>query len=405
MKRKLLTAVVLAFLVATPAHARDLFSLTAESEGETVTVTFDAIEDIVDAVDSSSLDALVNAYTPTSVATLTLDIRGLPATVSYPGAGTTLIFTVPSLNISESFTGATRDASQQLFEDFLESDGAGILKKILQQLAATTPIDPVAGNPSSLMAVMGAADFDNGTDFSGDQPAGGEQVSNRNTLGLGLRYGSYSAGDYDQSVYTLPIKYTFRLDSDPSKQLILDIPISYVDTEGGKSYAAALGLGYRLPINNQWSLTPAVRVGGAGSVDLGSAAVIYSGSLTSNYNFNWDEIKVAIGNMAAQFKTTSISAGDYSIDYDLNNTMIKNGIGFEGQTDYTIFDKPTSWHFDVAHSAFFGDDLYVDSYLDISMSYGTKATNAVLDNLRIGLTYTVGNNSYDGGRINFGYTF
>ena len=405
MKRKILSAIILATLVATPVYAKDLFTLTAVSGGETATVAFDAIEDIVDAVDSTSLDALISVYTPTSVATLTLDIRGLPATVSYLDTTTTLTFIVPSLNISETFTGATRDASQQLFEDFLESDGGGILKKILQALVETTAIDPVAGNPNSLMAVMGASDFGNGTDIGDGQLAKGQAPSNANTLGVGLRFGSYSAGDYDQNVYTLPIKYTFRLDSDPRKQVILDLPISYVDTEGGKSYSVSMGLGYRFPMNDDWSLTPAARIGAAGSVDLGSAAIIYSGSLTSNYNLYWDDIKVSIGNMASQFKTTSVSAGDYSIDYDLTNTMVKNGVGFEGSVDYTMFGNPTSWQFDVAHSAFFGDDLYVDSYFDVSVSFGTRPTESALDNLRFGLTYTAGNNSYNGVRVNFGYTF
>ncbi|MDH3392759.1 MAG: hypothetical protein OEL66_02040 [Desulfobulbaceae bacterium] len=405
MKRKLFSVVVLAALVATPVYAKDLFTLTATVPGETQTVTFNAIEDIVDAVDNQSLQTILGSYTPTSAATLTLDVRGLPATVSYAAFSTTLVFQVPSLNISKSFTGATRDASQQLFEDYLESDGAGILKQILQELVATTAIDPVAGNPNSLMAVMGAADFDNGTDIGGGMQAKGQSGSSRNTFDMGLRYGYYSAGDYNQTVYSLPIKYTFRLDSDPRKQVIVDLPISYVDTEGGKSYAASLGLGYRFPINDDWSLTPAIRTGAAGSVDLGSAAIINSGSLTSNYNLYWDDVKVSIGNMAAQMQTSSISAGDYSIDYALTNTMVKNGIGFEGPVDYTIFGNPTSWQFDVANTLFFGDALYVDNYFDISASFGTRATESALDNLRVGLTITAGNNSYSGFRVNFGYTF
>jgi hypothetical protein len=254
------------------------------------------------------------------------------------------------------------------------------------------------------MSTMGASSFSSGTDLNGGQLAKG-QSSNDNSLSVGLRYGVYSAGDYDQDVTSLPIKYTIRLDSDPRKQILIDLPLNYIDTEGGKSYSAVLGVGFRYPINDDWSLTPAIKAGAAGSSDLGSAAVIYSGSLTSNYNLYWDDIRVSIGNMAAQFQTSSIDSGDYSIDYDLTNTMIKNGVGFEGPLDYTMFGKPTSWQFDVAHTAFFGDELYIDRYVDVSASFGTRATESALDNLRLGVTYTAGNNSYHGVRVNFGYTF
>ena len=408
MRIKLYVGVVLAALIAAPVQAKDLFTLTATIDNgttvETATVSFDAIENIVDSVDSQTLDTLVANYTETSEATLALDIRGLTSYVTYASGSSELVFTVPSLNITKTFPGTTRDESQQMFEDYLETDGGGILQDILQELAATTPIDPVAGNPNSLMAVMGASDFSNGTDIGNGQAVEG-QAATGNSFGMGLRFGSYSAGDYDQSVYSLPIKYTFRLDSDPRKQVIVDLPITYIDTEGSTSYAVSLGLGYRFPINDDWSLTPAVRAGAAGSVDLGSAAIIYSGSLTSNYNLYFDDIKVSIGNMASQMKTTSVSAGDYSIDYDLSNTMIKNGVGFEGLVDKTIFGNPTSWQFDVANTLFSGDELYVDNYFDISASYGTRATETALDNMRIGLTYTAGNNSYNGFQINFGYTF
>jgi hypothetical protein len=187
--------------------------------------------------------------------------------------------------------------------------------------------------------------------------------------------------------------------------VILDMPITCIDTEGGKTYSAAFGATLlRYPVTDNWTLTPAVRTGAVGSVDLGSAAILYSGSLTSNYNLYWDELRVSIGNMAAQFKTTSIDAGDYSVDYDLSNTMIKNGVGVEVPLSFSMLGKSTSWQFDVAHTAFFGDPLYIDSYVDVSMSLGTRAPQSD-GNIRFGFTYTAGNHSFNGLRVNCGYTF
>ncbi len=404
MKTKLLSCVAMVTITASPIYAADLFTLTATVPGETVATSFDTIEDIIDSVDNQHLESIVPSYTPSSAANLELNIRGLPATVTYAENQTTLVFQVPSLNINQQFTGATRDQSQELFEDYLEKNGDGILTQMLRSLAATTAIDPVAGNPNSLMATMGASSFDNGTDVGGSQMIKGQSASSNNLLSMGMMYGGYSAGDYSQKVYTLPLKYTFRLDSDPRKQVILDMPITCIDTEGGKTYTAAFGGTFRYPISDDWSLTPAIRSGAVGSIDLGSAAILYSGSLTSNYNLYWDELKVSIGNMAAQFESIAIDAGDYSIDYDLSNTMIKNGVGVEGPLSFTIFGKTTSWQFDVAHTAFFGDPLYVDSYVDVSMSLGTRAPQSD-GNIRFGFTYTAGNHSFNGLRVNCGYTF
>jgi len=404
MKRTLLSGALLSTLLITPAYGQELFNLTATVPGETASMSFDNISDIVDAVDNQSLQNILTTYTTVSATNISLDIRGLPTSVTYAANSTTLVFDVPSLHIHEEFTGANRDASQALFEEFLKQNGDGILRSMLQRLAATTAIDPVAGNPNSLMAKMGSSDFGMGTDIGNGQM--GKTEPSDNTLSiLGLRFGSYSAGPYTQNVYTWPINYTYRFDSDSRKQIILDIPITYIDTEGGKSYAASLGLGFRFPVTDYWSLTPALRVGSAGSIDLGSAAVIYSGSLVSNYNYFWGRNKISIGNMVAEYKAVSVDIGDYSVGYDLTNTMIKNGIGIAVPLKFKIFGKPTSVEADIAHTDFFGDEVFIDHYFDFAVSFGTHGTETELDNVRFGLTYTLGNNSYHGFMINVGYTF
>lgn len=408
MLRKVYSGVVLATLVAMPVHAGNLFSLSATVDQSTVHQSYSAIEDLFEAVDNESLLTLFDSgvYSDVSATDVVLNIRGLPATTSYAANSNTLLFEVPVLGISETFTGQTRDESQELMEAYLKANGDGIMTKMLNYTAANTPVDPVAGNPNSLMSGMGSADFGLATDFGGGgQLSDMKTSSTSNSVSVGFRFGSYSVDDYTQDVYTLPIRYTIRFDSDPRKQLIFDLPLLYTDTNGSDSYNASLGVGLRLPVNDDWSITPAVRGGAVGSLDMGSASILYSGSLTSNYNLYWDDIKVIIGNMAAYYKTVALDTGDFEIDYDLTNSMIKNGIGLEGPLDYIMLGSPTSWQVDMAHTAFFGDDLYIDNYVDVSMSFGTRATESSWDNLRFGLTFTVGNNDYQGYRINFGYTF
>ena len=66
--------------------------------------------------------------------------------------------------------------------------------------------------------------------------------------------------------------------------------------------------------------------GVAGSIDLGAAAVVYSGSVTSDIRWNWGGWHFGLGNMAGVYRATSVSVGDYDIDYDLTNVILRNGL-------------------------------------------------------------------------------
>ena len=392
-------------LLSSPVHAEDLFGISATVDGVSESASFQSIEDLIDAVDNAGVRRINLAYTNESAASLQLNVRGLPATITYPANGTTLTLNIPSLNVTEkTFTGATRDDSQEAFETYLEKNGDGLLTKMLTYMVQNTPIDPVAGNPTSLMNQMGDASFAMGSSVMGGSPKNKEDRSPGNAVGLGFRFGHYAMDDFSQDLYSLPIHYTYTLD-DPRKQIIVDFPIALVETEGSQSFNTSLGLGFRFPVHDDWILTPAVRAGAVGSIDMGSAAVLYSGTLTSNYDLYFKDLKVSVGNMATYVQSAPLDTGDFSIDYDLTNTMTKNGVGVEGPLGFGMLGKLTSYKVDVAHTAFFGDALYIDNYTDVALSFGTRSTASSLSNMRLGVTYTHGNNDFSGVRMNFGYTF
>ena len=395
--------IILFISMAAQVQAEKLFTVEATVDGTTVTTSYEKLEDLVEVMDNEGLRSLADNYTETSAANVILNVRGLAAYANYDANSTTLTFSIPELNINKTFTGATRDSSQDLLENYLKKNGDGILTDMLSYLAGQTPTDPVAGNPGSLMSQMGGADFNNGTDLGGGNSIQAMR-SSQNSFGIGLRFGNYSTSDYDQQVYCLPLTYTYRFNSDPQKRILFDLPIVYSDVEGSRAYSTSLGMGFRLPVTREWGLTPGVRIGALGSIDMGSAAIIYSASLTSNYNLRWKNYIFTMGNMFAYYTTESINAGDYEIDYDLTNTMLKNGLGVEGPLRMKLWGKPTSWQFSVANTAFSGDELYIDNYFDFSLSFGTRATKGLWNYLRMGVTYTYCD-EYDGFQINFGYSF
>jgi len=464
---------------APPAQARELFladfcisppSTVMESRllvdrvrgcrGESrTTLTFDNIENFVDTFDLDQFESVVRTYRddPTVAVGAILDIRGLTATAELLSDTSPhphrLIFRVDSLDIMQTFdpenqnsirldmeSGGTehrrRDVLNQ-FEDYLKNNGENVLTRVLQQLVATTPIDPVAGNPNSLMNQMAVSSFDIATDLASDwsvvdsmvdlettwrrktilegggylraayqvaqdtsraaqsRRSGAVRSAIPNSVLTGARFGKYSVGDYVQTVWSLPFAYSVEFDNHPAHRLVFDFPLTYIDTDGGASYNLQLGIGYQFPLTRggAWSLTPMLRGGAVGSIDLGAAAILYSGGLTSNLRWKIGQATFSIGNSLQRFQSQKIDAGDYEIDYDLTNHVVRNGINLK-----IPVSKKLSWDFSVAHTKLYGDEVFVDSYMDFATSFGFKF-------LRIGITHTYGFGDYDGTKANLGYRF
>lgn len=227
-------------------------------------------------------------------------------------------------------------------------------------------------------------------------------------MAVGLATGRFKAGkDYEQDVFTLPLSYTINFDN-PGYRLRLNLPISYTRVGDSESYSMALGASLRIPFSDTWSITPGIRAGAVGSRDLAAAAIVYTGTLTSNYIIPFDVFRLGIANMVGVIRTDSVSLGsDYEVDYDLSNTVYKNGLSLEIGTQQKLLSLPTSWQASVAHTLITGDDVFVDDYWDLSLSWGARnqANKGISSKLRLGATFTIGNHDYVGGRLNLGYTF
>lgn len=388
-------------------QAKDLFELDAKviESGQQGRQGFSAITDLLDAVSTNGLQNVVSSYTETSAAIATLNVRGLPAQVEYQSGSPVLAFRVPSLGIDLKFNGATRSESEDQFEDWLKGEGSGLLTRMLKELARVSPVDPVAGNPGSLMAQMGAADYSTAADSVFVDDASGSSMAGNNYALVGLEFGRYSAGGYSQSVTKLPLGWTWKLKD--GYQFKLEAPITYSDIEGAKTGSGALGGAFRVPVLKGWVLTPALRVGATASSDLGAAAVMYSASLSSRYAFAWGDWQFGITDMVGLYRTQSLSHGDYEVDYDLSNTMLRNGIDVGTALPASWFGRPTAWRAWFIDTRFSGDALYIESYQEIGAALSTRVSFAgvTIEQSSLGLTYTMGENDLKGFRLNFGYKF
>lgn len=407
--------------VGVTAQARELFVLdvsVATAGGGVVENrrVFDTFEEIIEVLDDDGLRETSAAYDAEILAgrlpatDTDISFRGLPISATWAAGSPFMLLEVPDLGFSRSFEGATRDESEDLLEDFLESNGEDLLGRILRRLVETTPIDPVAGNPSSLTAQMVSSDFAIGTNVGAENSSsasGEEDAESPNLLGVGARFGRFTADDFDANVANIDLTYTVPL-ADPRWAVIVDFPMTYVDTEGAATYAGSLGVGFRIPVLPSWSVTPTVRTGATGSVDLGSLAAVYSGSLVSDVGFDVGSMRLSIGNSVTYLQTIGdLEVAGYTFDYDLSNIVFRNGIELEGSLGREAFGLPATWQVSAANTHFTGDKVYIENYTDLAFSFGTKAGGAGLDwdSLRLGATYTFGQEGYRGLRVNFGYQF
>jgi len=411
---RIAAAVLILNTLATKAGAKDLFDLNLSVTTPTVAqaqAAYDSITNLANSLTNSSLSALSPSYTSTSAATSVLNIRGLTASAIYGAGSPALVFLVPSQGINLTFNGATRDQSQQLFKNFLLKDGGSILSRLLQGLVAHTPIDPIAGNPNSLQNSMAAADFSiatgiglGGTEIPGGGRTGG-LLGQPNLVTAGGDIGIASAGGYTTSIVSLPLRYTIPF-ADPRYALTLDSSITWLKTGTASSYLGGIGASLRIPVTDDWFLSPSLRFGAAGSVDLGAAALEYAGGLASRYDLYFGDLNVTIGNAVSIMKTGGVSIGSVNVNYDLTNEVFTNGGQVEGSLPGTMFGKPTSWQAYLADTYVAGSKVYINHYDEIGFTVGTRhgLNTQDWDAFRVGAGVTFGAN-YNAFKAGFTYRF
>ena len=367
------------------ARADDgVFRIETNVAGVQTSTSYASVENAFDALKGANLSALNPAYTGTQAVQVAIDYRGVSLSASYLAAGTsTLVLRIPSIGLTQTFDGGSRDATQTLLKNYFKSDSDDVLARLSKSLASGSPIDPIAGNPNSLMSQQVAQDFRNGfLPPAGSVPGG----DGSNLAGIGADFGQYRQAGVDSRAYTLPLTYTIRSADDPRQQLTIRLPLTEVDTNGSKTYDAALGVAYRIPLAAYWTLTPAISYGAAGSRDLGSLAGMASASLTSAVTIPFGRFDVAIGDMVGYYKATRVKSGNYGYDPDIQNTVLRNGVVVA--QPIKLVGRAMANEYGLIDTHFFGDDLYVQHTDEVGVSLGTdRRSSAARGEFRLGANY------------------
>lgn len=219
-----------------------------------------------------------------------------------------------------------------------------------------------------------------------------------------------SASGRNVDTWTVPLSYAVRSDLDPRRQTIASLRLVNSRADGSDSRAVIAGAAFRRPINDAWTLVPAISTGHVsfhqGNAD--SYGSINGGSLSSIYKMSYGRVEFALANMLAHYRTNKFRGAVGANDPDLNNTVTRNGIimsvptllsGHKLATEISLIRTDVlTGHRNVASK--------VDYYNEISVTLGN---NRRLSNarsfIRGGIAYIDGQGDLHGLRLKFGYWF
>lgn len=380
----------LLFIIFTQSlFADDLYNIEITSGASTYQESFESIVDLIDASQQSNLAVNLAGYNQLSAALMNIRLGDKKATIEYEVGNSELIFTMGDCGIVKRFDEGSRARTEEAFRKYLNKDRGDILNCLYDG-------GRIIGGPGSSGGEWAGPDDDNTPE---DDEKGG---------GLGLSVGRYSIGNQNHTVLTLPLSYTHYY-KEQGRKLKLSAPLSYIDVNGSKVYKVAVGAAYTRPINEKWTVIPAVRIGLTGSDDMAIGATTVSATVTNRYDLPYHNKHITLSNMVGVMTSLNYSLGGFNSYYDVDNQILKNGITVEYPLSYKVLGGKTSMELSLANTQLFGNKTHVDNYTDIAVSMGTRRKVGKKDNtqdsMQLGLTYTIGNKGYKGGKINFGYKF
>jgi len=352
-------------------------------------------------IDSAKNFSLSNSnYSEASAAMAQGRFNDVNVVLHYERASNVLQYRFTELGISGSFSGATREQSEDQFVEFMKK--SDILGKVLRYQAQHSATSAITGTGGAI-PMLATADFASG--FDAASRAGQENANVNNLLGIGMGYNTYNIDGQEDKVKTvsLPLSYTVRSDSDPRRQLVLSMPITQVTTGGARAYHAGLGMAVRLPLTERWTVSPGVRYSVIASRDRATVATVMSGSLMSTYVLPLGKVDLAIGNMIGLYQTGKFSNGDYSFDPGVKLKLTRNGLMGAFPTD--LLGGRISAEVSLIDTRYIGDKPFVSDSQEVGITLGTnaRASNA-RSFTRVGLSYSRSNVD-KGVNLNMGYWF
>lgn len=343
---------------------------------------------------ASTLDGIIRNVSAVPIAagrvqTFGLSLRGVQAGldgVATPLSASTVytgVLQVPATGASAQFNGASwAEVMGQVRRFLLQGSEA---QRLQRESARTSPFDPVAGNPGSLMARRVAADFDSAfLPFASNLTDGPVQVAQLGGLpagavrgplpalpGVGAQLGLLRDNGQSETSLTVPLSMTFRSDLDPRRQFAVSLPFTVSSVDGARAVQGALATSLRLPLAKDWSLSGSASYAVVSAKDLGSAGKIGSLSLTSSYVLRGNSGDLAIGNMVGHYRTLGGRLNGIDTGSGIANTVFRNGLLWSMPAPSWLgFGRSVEARFVNTH--YTGTALYLRNYSELGLDVGSN---------------------------------
>ena len=410
------TAAAIAVLSAAPAAARDLYRSVVTIGTDTVVQTANSLTDLDELFDDSSLSDLFPSYIPgVSAVGGALDIRGLTALATYAASSTSLRFAVPVAGIDVTFTGADRDESQEMFEDWLRGKRVpgvdNAVTDLLQALVAESAVDPVAGNPNSLQSRMLYADLELGSrgPFLSDYPDASQRIPMLFRLDAG--FGQYSAGPYGGQTYDLSLGIGWNILRRLALVSDLSGLLSVIEGDAIAGHGS-LGIGLQGRILDWWNLGLVGRAGLVGSIDVGAVAAMYSVSLINHMRFDLDaygfgDYRIEMRNMVGVANTANgLEIKGIELEYDLTNVVFKNGLELSRPIGLGSSSRALRARLFWTDTHFVKDELWLEhsDEIGLGIALANRSGVATYDPVNVDISYVFGDD-YDALRLRASFRF
>lgn len=388
----------------TTLHAKQPYQAIVVVGPASAVVNAPNLVDLTHDLKSSSITELIPFYTPTSPVGIGINLRGIGIISSFAANSTDLIVNIPQAGITETFSGGTREESLHLLKDYIRDGGRD--QRLLKAYAKFSPIDPIAGNPNSLMAQMAQADYLVGhlSPLSGCDCCWTSQPI-IHQFQAGAYTGRAFSGGFDTTSITLPLRYSYSPTSDWA--FVIDAPITYNRNGGASSIFSSLGFGLRLPLTCRWSLTPTARFGVGGTLDLCTSGSFLSTGITSVFNYSISDYVLSMTNYAGYFSSTNLWLTGINFNYNLHNYIFKNGLALTSCQGFCLCGRQLNFNLSFIDSLFTRDQLYIRHYDEVGIAFFTTNVNPCLDYdcLSLGFAYQFGQKDYKGYFVNLAYQF
>ncbi len=379
---------------------------------------------------ASTLDAILGGSVGIGSATIPigravpfdLSLRGVAASitaVSVPSGSVAVVnaqLLIPAIGANVQFTDPSWQGLLDQVKRFLLQGSEA--KRLQRESARSSPFDPVAGNPSSLMARSVAGDFARAFEpFASNSVDGPVQVAQVGGLpagalrgplpglpGVGAQVALWRDSGRSARSFTLPLSYTLRSDLDPRRQFSFSLPLAVTSVDGATSVQGNAAAALRLPLARDWSLTTSLGYAMVSAPDLGSAGKIGSIALTSSYVLRGEAGDLAIGNMLGHYRTLGGTLNGVDTGSGISNTVLRNGLlwsmpapawlGFGRSVEYSL-----------VNTHYTGTALYLRNYSELGLAVGSnKRADSTRSYMQGGLSLLLSSKTR-GAVASFGYWF